>query len=420
MNVANLYLLCMVYVGVLLAVGGQPVYAGTPKTSSAKASSSKPESLQLFFRPGKGLVVKAPNNYFVLRTRLRAQFLYAVSADNTEESEPENSFQIRRARLAFTGSFFGKHNKFKAEIAISPRDLSLSDDGLQRSPLLDWFVTFDYLRDLTVRLGQFKVMYSRERVVSSGNLTLVDRSIVNREFNVDRDLGIEVGSKDFLGLGYLRYTLGVYMGEGHSSFAASNFGLMYIARLEVTPLGRFKDDYTEGDHRYHSTPKLSIGVAYAFLDEGKGNRGILGRAPADGGTTDTHNFNADFVFKWQGLGLIGCFMWRKGIRSPGQNKNPQGQDITPELPRDGMGVYGQISYLFRPPVTLQLAARVSHIRPIGTAETTSLVESNAAGGAVSYYFAKHPFKLQLDYFYLWGTNNPNGEHRVRLQLQASL
>lgn len=396
----------------------RPAHAQQSKTTTP---SNAPVSFS--FRPGKGLEVKTRGDYFVLRTRLRAQFLYTLSVEGgeaNEGSEPEHAFQIRRARVAFTGSFFGKNNRYKVELAISPRDLSLSEDGLQRSPLLDWYVTFAHWRDATVRLGQFKVMYSRERVISSGNLTLVDRSIVNREFNLDRDLGIEIGSKDFLGLGYLRYTLGVYMGEGHSSFAAGNFGLMYIARLEVTPLGRFKGAYQEGDHRYHRQPKLSIGVAYAFLDEAKGNRGILGRAPADGGTTDTHNITADLVFKWRGFALMGNLMWRNGTRNPGQQKNQQGEVIAPELPRNGLGFYGQASFLFQPPVPLQLALRASHIRPLGTSETTSLPEQNAAGGAISYYFAQHPFKLQLDYFYLWGTLTPNGNHRVRLQLQASL
>ena len=163
----------------------------------------KDKPLQFSFRPGKGLEVRAYRDYFVLRTRLRAQFLYTLTAPSNDDME--HSFQIRRARLTFTGSFFGKHNKFKTELAISPKDLKLTDSGLQRSPLLDWFLTFDYLRDLTLRLGQYKVPYSRERVVSSGNLTFVDRSIVNKEFNVDRDLGLDIRSKDFLGLGYLRY-----------------------------------------------------------------------------------------------------------------------------------------------------------------------------------------------------------------------
>ena len=47
---------------------------------------------------------------------------------------------------------------------------------------------------------------------------MVDRSIVNGEFNLDRDVGLDILSKKFLGTDKLRYYAGIYMGEGHSSY----------------------------------------------------------------------------------------------------------------------------------------------------------------------------------------------------------
>ena len=61
-------------------------------------------------------------------------------------------------------------------------------------------------------------------MISSGNLQLVDRSIANREFTLDRDVGIELRSKDFLGKGWFRYFVGVFTGEGHSSFEFNDAG----------------------------------------------------------------------------------------------------------------------------------------------------------------------------------------------------
>jgi len=362
-------------------------------------------------------VVRAWRDTFALRTRLRAKFLYTSTA-SAEAAAPRHGFQIRRARVAFTGHGFGVHNKFKIELAVSPRDINLADGAVRRSPLLDGYVTFDHLQSLTLRLGQYKVPYSRQRVISSGDLEFVDRSIVNREFNLDRDLGLDLRSKDLFGWGKLQYFLGIYMGEGHSSSQLGGFGMMYIARLVVLPLGFF-DDGKEGDLRRHPSPRLSLALAYAFVDDAKKNRGILGAIPADGGTTDTHNVTGDVVLKWRGLSLFGVVMWRRGQRQPGDRKDPQGQPIPVALPRNGLGVSVQGGYVLPKPVPLQFALRFSHIQPLDPA-TSSLTLSRALGGAISYYFAGHPFKLQADYFFLWGDDSSKGTHQIRVQLQAGL
>ena len=124
-----------------------------------------------------------------MSTRLRAQMLYTFEeaiSDENEEGEWVQGFQIRRARLMFKGNVFGKNNGYKFELAVSPKDIGLKSSGtISKSPLLDWYFHFGQVRDLNVRLGQYKVPYSRQRVVSSGNLQMVDRSIANGEFNLD-------------------------------------------------------------------------------------------------------------------------------------------------------------------------------------------------------------------------------------------
>ncbi|MEM1008439.1 MAG: porin, partial [Myxococcota bacterium] len=298
-----------------------------------------PQSIS--FRPGKGLTVRTKNDYFVLNIRARMQFLYSF---DVESQELLQSIRIRRARLLFGGSWFGKHNKFKLELAISPNDIDLSDGVVRRSPLLDGYVDFDYLRDLSLRIGQYKVPYSWERVASSGNQLFVDRSIVNREFTLDRDIGLELYSKDLGGWGLFRYHLGVYIGEGHSSFEKGDLGLMYIARFEYTPLGRFKGDYTQGDLMRRRVLGLRLGVGYSFLDEAKRNRGLVGSEPKDGGTTDFHNINADILLKLRGWSLYGVFMWRQGTRNPGEVKNDVDQPRAVELARSGIGYMVHMSY----------------------------------------------------------------------------
>lgn len=121
------------------------------------------------FRPGKGLHVESADGAFAIETRLRAQMLYTMEGEEGERLG--QSFELRRARLQFGGHVFGKDNEFKAELALSPSDVGMRDNSLpQTSPLLDFYFQFNQLENLSFRVGQYKVPYSRQRVVSSGDL----------------------------------------------------------------------------------------------------------------------------------------------------------------------------------------------------------------------------------------------------------
>ena len=353
------------------------------------------------FKPGKGLEITSADGDFSLTTRLRAQVLYSLA----QEEEWSHGLQLRRARLLFQGHAFGKHNKYKFELAVSPRDIGLKSGTIARSPLLDWYFTFDHIRDLSFQIGQFKVPYSRQRVVSSADMQMVDRSLVNGEFNLDRDIGANIQSKDLLGMNMFRYSLGVYMGEGHSSYANGDFGMMYLGRVEVLPLGLFSD-YSESSFRKETTPKISLGLGYAMLQKAKKNQGILGSTPTDGGTTDTQNLTADICIRYQSLSLESAFFWREGVRD-------FGDDTPQEDPRNGSGFYVQ-SGLFVAP-TIELVGRYGQILP--SSETTSLSDRSEVGFGMNHYIAEHAMKIQGDVHQIKGEDTTEKETLIRLQMQ---
>lgn len=391
------------------------------------------------FKAGSGLHWESDDGDFALTTRLRGQFREDVTyATSGGESELSQVFQIRRARLQFNGYAFGKHNKMGVEFAFSPRDLGIKNGVPHNSPLLSWTAEFDHLRDLSLLMGQYKIPYSRQRVVSSGDLQFVDRSIANEEFNHDRDIGFDVHSKDFLGLGgRLRYYAGVYMGEGRDfgdKNATSDFKLHYLGRIELLPFGDFLD-YREADIERNETPKLSIGAAYSYHDDAERLRGVLGDRAEDGGTTDYHSFNVDYAFKWAGLSSTAEFHWRQGERNPGTNQVDDPASTTGKSPspvtaaRDGYGYHVQAGYLL-PRTPVEVVARYSGVRGVGEADPgnltsstegyTSLSRKDAVGGGVNYYFAGHPMKLQGDLFRVWDDGDASeAETRVRVQLQLS-
>lgn len=447
-SIATLFLGILLPLSAMAGEDDNPLVPDGQKETFAKHPIDGSKS---HWKPGTGLTVKSADGRFMIATRLRMQLRYAIESEaEADEDNPgefssslSHSFQIRRARLQFKAHAWNPHNKMKVEFAFSPRDLSMNSARIpDRSPLLTWYFEFDHLRDLTVRTGQYKIPYSRQRVVSSGNLELVDRALAQGEFNHDRDIGLDIRSKDLGGLdGKLRYYAGVYMGEGRDfgdRNGKTDFKLHYLARVEVLPFGKFKD-YSEADFERMLSPGLSLGAAYAFHDNSEGLRGVLGTSAADGGTTDYHSATADYMFKYRGFSSTGEFHWRQGKRNAGDTTQVDPADPTATIPvpvtaaRNGIGWFAQAGYLVpRQPVAI--AVRYSGIRGTGDPDDgatpqddasqsdglTSLGRRDSLGGGVSYYFAGHAWKIQADYFRVWSDGElADGTHAVRAQMQLA-
>ncbi|MDC0720965.1 hypothetical protein [Nannocystis bainbridge] len=368
----------------------------------------------LKFTAGKGLEVKSKDGRYALSLSLRTGFMY--SGRRQGGAAYEHAFEIRRLRLVFSGNVFSKSIKYFVQLAVAPRELNFVDGVARAGPLLDNYVVFDRLRDANLRIGIYRVMYTRERNIADINPLLVDRSLANGEFNVDRDIGLDVRSEDLGGLGKLRYYAGVFMGDGRDQNRFSDPGLMYTARLDFLPFGLF-DDYEASDQTRLRRPRLSLGFAYAFNDRARNNRGVLGSPPADGGSTNYHNLTTDMMFKWAGFSLEAAFLWRDGRRNPGGAVDDMGAPLPVEAARNGRGWMMQAAFLI-PRTGLEPAIRTSGIRGLGV---TSMPDRNELGGGLNYYFAGHNLKLQLDWFRTWDRGAADlAADLVRLQLQVAL
>ncbi len=377
--------------------------------------AERPVTENIRYVPGTGLEIESADRAFSMQIRLRLQAYGEVAWD--DGAEPELQFHVRRARLVFGGHMFDEDIVYRLQLAFAPRDMGMTDNFVDPnprfSPLRDFYVDFRQLRDLEVRIGQTKVPFSRQRLISSGNLQMVDRSSVNAEFNLDRDVGIQLRSSDLFGLGALKYALGAFMARGRDSLGFDDFGLLWVARLEVLPFGMFEDT-EEADFERSLRPRLGIGAAYAYLDRAQFVRGTRGPRPTDEGTTDMQLVTADAMFKIAGFSLQSELTYRNGVREAGPLAPPV------EPPRDGIGFMAQAGFLL-PRLPLEPSARYSLIRGIGTEGVdTSLSDSNELGIGFSVYLAQHALKLQSDYLRGWSDEFGTGEHHVRVQVQASL
>jgi phosphate-selective porin OprO/OprP len=383
------------------------------------------ESSGITFKPGEGINIESADHDFSIGFGFRFQLLYTLLDEDPNSVPPQTdqSLQVRRARLQVAGNVFGKHNKYRLELAVSPTDVDM-DKTVSTSPLLEAYTEFDYIRDLTLRAGQYKVPYDRIRVTSDMARELVDYSAATKEFSLDRDIGVELKSNDLFGAGLFRYHLGVFSGKGRNSFTPSNLGLLYVARVEVLPFGLF-DDYPECDFQ-RTGPRLSIGGGVARLVGGLKDQGTVGKLPLDvGGKTDFDMATADATFKAYGFSAIGAFYHRTGERHNGSfvdaSGNPvldaKGQPLTKPSPsRDGTGIVAQLGYLL-PRTSFEVAGRYVKITGSSDAGHNALKGVNELGGGLNYFFAQHNLKIQSDFFRIYQSEISNGYNQLRLQLQ---
>jgi phosphate-selective porin OprO/OprP len=372
------------------------VSALAPVDGSAQEqpSSSAPPSVQL--RPASGFVIESADRTFAIAPAAWLQPLYTLAA---EGGQVEHGLTVRRARVVLSGHAFGEHNRLFLQLGLSPSDMLVGPTGVRRTPLLDAYLEFTQLRDLSLRLGQYRVPFSRQRVMPFGNLALIDRAAVNFEFNLDRDLGLHVFSPDLLGRGLFRYQLGIFMGEGRDAQVQQDSGMLYTARIEALPLGMF-DDYSEVDLERSPALRASLGLGYAFLDNGKGDRGILGPPPPDGGTTDSHHFTADALLKLHGVTLLLEAHYRNGRRSFGSatvtDENGMIVPAPQEAPRDGYGWFVQVDSLLGP-LPLDATGRYGQIR--GARHASSLTDADELGGGIAWNLGARRFRVQADFLH---------------------
>jgi hypothetical protein len=361
------------------------------------------------------VVIGSADGNYELGLGMRFQFLSIV--EQVPDAELRQTFQVRRARLGSTGHLVSPFLKYRLELSVGPREVNTRDGVPQTSPLLDVVVDWQRLRDVNVRLGQYKVPFDRQRIIPFFKLQFIDRALTDAEFTFDRDVGVDLHSSDLFGLGAVRYNLGVFTGDGRNSFELGNLGLTYVARVELFPFGLF-DDYSEVDFERGGL-RASIGAAYLSIRDAPRDRGILGATPADGGTTDMQVATVDLLLKLEGWSILAAAFLREGSRNPGALVDDAGAPLAVAPSRDGTGLLVQGGYLL-PFLPLELAGRYAIVDGTSERGHDGLLRAEEFAAAVNYYFAQHQLKLQANYAMIAQNGDYSGAlGRTLVQLQAA-
>lgn len=340
----------------------------------------------------KGLQLRSSEGAYTARVNVRSQMRFSAPFRSAPrklshfDREDDNDFRFRRARLKADGQLGASWIKYKYEHDLV--DGRLLDLRFDVGP--EW---------LKLRIGQWKVDYSRERMDSSGKQQFTERSITNRAFTLDRQKGAAAVGR--LGKGSrwdTQYFAGVFTGQGRGVFRerrvsrdAPDGSPMWSLRYQWNPLGGGVA-LSQSDLELSDGPRLSVAVGAAgnrssytrFSSSGGGRLDLFD--PGRPGQYRIRQQLEEVAFKHRGLSVQHEFHW-KAIRD----------ELTGR--RVGMrGAYFQTGYFLhqwvrRVPRQLEIAGRVAFVDPDTAASADTMRE---LGAAVNWFFTGHSNKLTVD------------------------
>jgi hypothetical protein len=389
-------------------------------THIATAQTAKPKF-------GKGIVIEGEN--YKMKAAFRFQSLYSnewdVRNDDLNYVEGlESNFLVRRARLKFSGWAYSPKVKYKMELGLSNRDLSGGDSDEYKNAsrmILDAYLEYNFYKGFSILAGQTKLPGNRERIISSANMQFVDRSRLNSKFTLDRDMGIMLKHKASIGENLkVKSVYSFAQGAGRNVTAGNlGGGFSHTFKTEVYPMGDFtsKGDYTGGDLKRESTPKLAIAAAYnintnAVRERGQGGDFIIDDSGNYLGKT-LNTFYADLMFKYKGFSLMGEFAQR--TTADGNPNVLDENNFIVGTYYTGSALNFQAGYLFKS--NYEIAGRYTMITP----ETVTGNDSETEYGiALSKYVVGHKLKVQTDLGYRQVSNTTAKDDKLFWRVQVDI
>ncbi|MDG1014322.1 MAG: porin [Flavobacteriaceae bacterium] len=353
---------------------------------------------------GKGLlnfVAKDSSFSVKFAPRFQVRSMSSWDHDGSQYVSPEHNFIVRRSRLKFDGFAYSTNLKYKLELGLSNRDISGANEFNRNTPryILDAVIMWQFAKNWELWAGQTKLPGNVERVVSSANLQLVDRSLLNSRFNIDRDLGIQIRHKSNLGGEFLmREKFAISQGEGRNVTEGNEGGLQYTGRLEFLPFGTFKSkgDYSQSDLKREVSSKLMVGFTYNFNENAVRERGFAGdymiRNDKTIFETNQTTIFMDAMYKYNGVSFMGEYAKRTAdsvIATEADGVTPTGDVVL-----TGNALNLQLGYLFKN--NYELAGRFT---TVDYDSITEKIPSKQYTLGINKYLVGHKLKVQSDISY---------------------
>ncbi|MBQ0770170.1 MAG: porin [Bizionia sp.] len=352
---------------------------------------------------------------WAMKIGARVQFL--GSSNWEEQGDNTLSLFIRRARLKFGGYALTPKLKYKIELGLSNRDIGGASKYTNNAPryILDAYVRWNFYQNFELQFGQAKLPGNRERIISSANLQLVDRSRLNSIFTLDREFSLQLLHHFTISEKFkIKETFSLAQGEGRNVTTGNQGGLEFTGRVELFPFGDFKSngEIVGADLKYEETPKLALAVAYDYNNNAvktRGNQGSYMDTDIGLFETDISTFFIDAMFKYRGFSFMAEYANRKADQPFAINED---DTLTGDIVQVGDAFNFQTGYVL--PSNWEVSARYTTVNldEVVTAEN----KENQYTVGVSKYIRGHKLKIQSDLSYLEIANS-NNEILYRLQFE---
>jgi len=382
-------------------------------SNSFAQEEKKPDSIKEFYlKKGKGFEFHFDKDSYMFYIDFRGQFRAAYPAYNFPTSEDDFSdddmnIGISRARIKFGGYVGNPAYNFYLE------------QDVRGGNLLDFRAQIEKHSFLKFRVGQWKARYSRERIISSGKQTGLERSLINRVFTIDRQQGVSLyGNLDGGGAANFNYWAEVLTGSGRGGAIGDDDNLMYMLRLQWNPNGK-ELGFSGSDLKFHEKFVSSVSVAAVtntspytrFSTSGGGQ--LYGYEAGVDGQYKVDQLMFGTAFKYRGLS------WQQELHYKNIDDNVNLEETLL------MGNYFQVGYFFhylfeKFPKPLEVYARQAFYDPNTDISGDSNLEYTFG---VNWFFKGHKNKLTLDYSYLDYNQfdiEDNTEHMFRIQWDVSI
>ncbi len=383
---------------------------------SEKVDRAKTPPLAIVWRDGKTRMTIGSNFYLEMSNRIQVLYTHELPDDSiklagTESAgDPRGSFRIRRAKFKLEGWFFRPELEYEVQLNWPDASTAQPNRFLEDADI-DWDVSKK--KTFRIRFGQFKAPYGRQQLTSSGSQQFVDRAITDARYNPGRETGLALWGT--LGTTKLEWRTMISNGNGRSQSVNDNDKFLYTARVQWQVVGATRMNQwtsgaflTEGDLGDSATGAL-------FAVAGNVLKNDLRTYPTPAAAqNDNTQWGADAIFKYAGFSALGEYHNRESKPYTGTVAGAKFKD---------KGFLAQASYAFKAPNLgpgpgyIEIAARYAEVDPT---DLKSNDKQKEIGGVISWYYSKHPLKVQADFRQLENeaANSGKGTKSKEFRLQT--
>jgi len=197
--------------------------------------------------------VRSADGNFLLRAFgvIQTRFVYNHQDNSPTGDDDQSGFEVSRLRLKTMGHLIDPTWQYFVQVELS-----------QNAGLRDAMITKDLGGSWFVRAGQFKLPFTRERLISATKTVAVDRSLVDQAYAVGRSAGVEL---DFMGERW-RFRANVNNGAKSLGATALSTGteFAFAARAETLAFGGTWAQFSEFRAPLARHAGVLTGVAFFY------------------------------------------------------------------------------------------------------------------------------------------------------------